>query len=401
MTIQDRLKRSNMIMLIVPVCIAGILLILGFGSALVLLQKIYLPRIGLTLRDLHEMGEQIEDMFSGLKFFAVLYLGIVVCTLLATVGFINLYLTRSLFSHIQLPLDTLLEGVKRIQNGDLETPIFYPNEDEFRSVCDAVNEMSSRLRDSLARQQKQEQKKQELIAGMSHDLKSPLTTIRAYTEALLDGIATDESTRQKYLETIYAREGELEALIHRLFELTKLGADEYPVHLEKLQFPEMIRELISTCKPEALSVTFSDDPPPVVCTVLADTDLLQRIFQNVFDNSLKYGADRAVVSSTVISSTMISSTVTLTEQKQTENKNQGEKLLMISITDNGPGVPNQQLSNLFEPFYRGSSSRSTAGSGLGLSIVKKSMEQMGGDVSAQNSSDGGLCITLTFPIIQS
>lgn len=84
MTIQDRLKRSNMIMLIVPVCIAGILLVLGFGGTLVLLQKIYLPRIGLTLHDLHDMGEQIENLFSGLKFFAILYFGIVVCTLFNT-----------------------------------------------------------------------------------------------------------------------------------------------------------------------------------------------------------------------------------------------------------------------------------------------------------------------------
>lgn len=388
MTIQNRLKRSNIIMLIVPVCIAGILLLLGSGAALLLLEKIYLPRIGLTLQNLHDMGEQIEEMFSGLKLFIVLYFGVVVCTLITTVGFINLYLTRSLFAHIQAPLDTLLEGVKRIQSGDLETPISYENQDEFKSACDAVDEMASRLHASLAKQQEQEQKKQELIAGMSHDLKSPLTTIRAYTEALLDGIASDESTRQKYLQTIYARENELEALINRLFELARLGADKYPAKLEEIPLPETLKDLLPTCKPESLAVTFSEHPSSdsddsesdSAYLVRADLNLIQRIFQNLLDNSAKYGADHVVIC----------------VEEETGSANTGN--LRLTITDNGPGVPEQQLSSLFEPFYRGTSSRSTVGSGLGLSIVKKSMEQMGGNVSAENSKDGGLCITLIFPV---
>ncbi len=393
MTIQNRLKRSNIIMLIVPVCIAGILLLLGSGAALLLLEKIYLPRIGLTLQNLHDMGEQLEEMFSGLKLFVILYFGVVVCTLITTVGFINLYLTRSLFAQIQAPLDTLLEGVKRIQSGDLETPISYKNQDEFKSACDAVDEMASRLHASLTKQQEQEQKKQELIAGMSHDLKSPLTTIRAYTEALLDGITSDESTRQKYLQTIYARENELETLINRLFELAKLGADKYPAKLEEIPLLKTLKDLLPTCKPEALAVTFSkypvsnsdestsdDSESDSIYLVRADLNLIQRIFQNILDNSAKYGADHAVIC----------------VEEEAGNASTGN--LLLTITDNGPGVPEQQLASLFEPFYRGSASRSTSGSGLGLSIVQTSMRQMGGSVRAESSKDGGLCITLIFPV---
>ena len=234
MTIQERLRRSNLVMLVVPVVIAGVLFAAGLGALALLLNAVYLPRLGLTFQDLHSMGEEMEQVFRGLKLFVVLYAAVVLAALLAAVAFTNLYLTRALFAHIQKPLDILLQGVQRIQNGDLETPICYQEADEFRPACDAVDAMAVQLRDSL-QQQREQQKKQELIAGMSHDLKSPLTTIRAYTEALLEGVAPDEAARQRYLQTIYTRETDLEALVNRLFELAKLGVREYPVRLQPLQ----------------------------------------------------------------------------------------------------------------------------------------------------------------------
>ena len=94
MTIQERLRRSNIIMLVIPILIAGILLILGFGGAIVLLESIYLPRMGLTLHELHNMGEELEPMFQGLKACVLLYAAVVFVALLATVVFTNLYLTR-------------------------------------------------------------------------------------------------------------------------------------------------------------------------------------------------------------------------------------------------------------------------------------------------------------------
>ena len=224
MTIQERLKRSNFIMLVVPVVIAGILLIVGLGVAALLLETVYLPRLGLSLRDLHAMGEEMEQLFKGLKLFIVLYAAVVIIAMLAAVVFTNLYLTRALFTHIQKPLDTLVQGVQRIRDGDLDTPIAYTEPDEFRCACDAVDEMAARLKESLTQQQREQQKKQELIADLSHSLKTPLTVIRAYSEALLEDVASDEDTRRHYLETIHAREGDLEVLADQLFEQAKQGS---------------------------------------------------------------------------------------------------------------------------------------------------------------------------------
>lgn len=374
MTIQERLKRSNLMMLVVPAAIAGVLLILGLGAAVLLLETVYLPRLGLTLQDLHEVGEQAETLLSGLKLFIVLYAAVVIAALLAAVVFTNLYLTRALFAHIQKPLDALVEGVQRIQGGDLETPIAYPEPDEFRPACDAVDEMAARLKESLVRQQQEQQKKQELIAGMSHDLKSPLTTIRAYTEALLEGVAADENARQRYLQTIYARETDLEALVNRLFELAKLGASEYPVNLFPLPLRRTVLEILRDCDHEGMAV---DCDAVADCTVLADRELLKRVLYNLLDNSCKYGA-----STLRLGSTAAGHTVTLT------------------VEDDGPGVPEEQLPNLFEPFYRGDAARTKpgAGSGLGLAVVSRSMQQMGGSVRAENAAGGGLRIVLELPL---
>ena len=204
MTIRRRLARSNLVMILIPVAIAAVLLPLGGGLALLLLERVWLPRLGLSFAALHETGEQLETAFAGAKAFAAIYAGTVILALLATVAFTNFYLTRSLFRHISAPLQTLVAGVERIRGGDLESPIGYTAEDEFKPACDAVDAMAARLKASLDAQSRQQQR-QELIAGMSHDLKSPLTSIRAYTEGLLDGVAKDEAARTTISKSRFPR----------------------------------------------------------------------------------------------------------------------------------------------------------------------------------------------------
>ena len=204
MTIRRRLARSNLVMILIPVAIAAVLLLLGGGLALLLLERVWLPRLGLSFAALHETGEQLETAFAGAKAFAAIYAGTVILALLATVAFTNFYLTRSLFRHISAPLQTLVAGVERIRGGDLESPIGYTAEDEFKPACDAVDAMAARLKASLDAQSRQQQR-QELIAGISHDLKSPLTSIRAYTEGLLDGVAKDEAARTTISKSRFPR----------------------------------------------------------------------------------------------------------------------------------------------------------------------------------------------------
>ena len=322
MTIRRRLARSNLVMILIPVAIAAVLLLLGDGLALLLLERVWLPRLGLSFAALHETGEQLETAFAGAKALAAIYAGTVILALLATVAFTNFYLTRSLFRHISAPLQTLVAGVERIRGSNLESPIGYTAEDEFKPACDAVDAMAARLKASLDAQSRQQQQRQELIAGMSHDLKSPLTSIRAYTEGLLDGVAKDEAARTRYLQTIYAKESELEALVNRLFSFAKLDLDEAPADLVPLDIAGTLQSIVDSCDAEALDVRLGELPEG---RVLADRELLTRSIANLLDNSRKYGAGYAIVSAEVTA-----------------------KDVCISVTDNGPGVDPAQLEKIFK-----------------------------------------------------
>ena len=316
MTIRKRLARSNLIMILIPMAIAAALLLLGGGLAVLLLKRVYLPRLGLSMAALHETGEQLEAAFDGAKTIAAIYGGTVILALLAAIGFTNLYLTKHLFRHIQKPLDILVSGVKRIQEGNLDAPIGDVVPDEFKPACDAVDEMAARLKTSLEAQSRQQQK-QELIAGMSHNLKSPLTSIRAYTEGLLDGVAKDEQTQARYLQTIYAKETELETLVNRLFSFAKLDLSEAPAKPEALEISGTFAEIAAGFEAEGLDVRLDDLPDE---TVMADRELLSRCMSNLLDNSRKYGASHVVISADISGDTV-----------------------SISVSDDGPGVEASQL----------------------------------------------------------
>ena len=330
MTIRKRLARSNLIMILIPVAIAAALLLLVGGLAVLLLKRVYLPRLGLSMAALHETGEQLEAAFDGAKTIAAIY-GTVILALLAAIGFTNLYLTKHLFRHIQKPLDILVSGVKRMQERNLDAPIGYVVPDEFKPACDAVDEMAARLKTSLEAQSRQQQQKQELIAGMSHDLKSPLTSIRAYTEGLLDGVAKDEQTQARYLQTIYAKETELETLVNRLFSFAKLDLSEAPAKPEALEISGTFAEIAAGFEAEGLDVRLDDLPDE---TVMADRELLSRCMSNLLDNSRKYGASHVVISADISGDTV-----------------------SISVSDDGPGVEASQLEKIFELGYRTDSAR--------------------------------------------
>ena len=231
MTVKQRLTRSYIYMFLVPLLIAALLLILGAGIALFSLETKYLPRLGLTLWKMHATLEQYETTFSSLEIFIWTYLGAVGMALLLTICFTNFVLTRSLFRHISAPLDELVAGVERIQGGNLDEPIAYDGNDEFKAACDAVDLMAAKLKAALDDEQRRQQSRKELIGGMSHDLKSPLTSIRAYSEAIRDGVAQKPEMQQRYIETICRKD-----LYELIWGLESMGDNiTVAVHINRLR----------------------------------------------------------------------------------------------------------------------------------------------------------------------
>jgi len=324
-------------------------------------------------------GTQQELSYSNLKTAVILAGSVLILAILLSVFFTDRFLTRFVVRHVEQPLELLANGVRQISGGNLDYRLEYDERDEFLPVCQDFNDMALRLRESVERSRREEESRREMMAGISHDLRSPLTSIQAYVEGLLDGVASTPEMQRKYLTTIKTRAEELERMVERILTYSRMELEETPRDAGPLPLDESLRaeinEVAADYAGRGLDITAELEP----FTATADAAELRQILLNVADNSLKYKRrERAAL--------------------RVRLRDQGESCL-LSFTDDGPGVPEEALAKLFDEFYRADSSRSdrTKGSGLGLAIVAKAAERMGGSVRAENAAGGGLAILLTIP----
>ncbi len=307
---------------------------------------------------------------------------VLVVLLLFAVFLTNRFLTRFIFRRISEPLQILVDGVRQIRDGNLTHRIEYRQPDEFQEICDDFNDMAKRLQDSVERSRQEEESRKELLAGISHDIRSPLTAIRAYVEGLLDGIADTPDKQQAYLQTIREKAVDIDEMVKKLFLFSKMDMGEYPYYPETLNVSREIRDFIQASSEEyrrrGLKIVIESIPPDAV--IDADPAYFRSILMNLLDNSAKYKVKK-------VGTALISG-------------GYSGKKLVIYVDDDGPGVPPEALPKLFDVFYRSDPARknSDQGSGLGLAIVSKAVERMGGSVRGENLTQGGLRIALELPL---
>ena len=325
-------------------------------------------------------GTQRELSYASLKTAVVIAGGVLLLTILLSVFFTDRFLTRFVVRHVEQPLELLSGGVRQISEGNLDYRLDYGGRDEFLPACEAFNDMARRLRESVERSRREEESRTELMAGISHDLRSPLTSIQAYVEGLLDGVAATPEAQRRYLLTVKARAEELERMVERILTYSRMELGQAPQNAGPLALDECLRAEISEVSADyagrGLDISAQLEP---FTAAAADAGELRQILLNIADNSLKYRrGERA------------SLLVRLRD-------NGGS--CTLSFTDDGPGVPDEALDKLFDEFYRADASRSdrTKGSGLGLAIVAKAARRMGGGVRAENAPGGGLSVILTIP----
>ncbi|GMO66285.1 MAG: hypothetical protein Ta2A_14410 [Treponemataceae bacterium] len=243
----------------------------------------------------------------------------------------------------------------------------------------------------MAEHESYENNRRELIAGISHDLRTPLTSIKAYLEGLETGVASTPEKRQQYFATIKAKSTDLEHIINQLFLFSKLDIGEYPMTMQKLDlaeaFSEMLGELTDEYARRGLIIEqkgFAEKMP-----VNADYVQLRNVILNVLENSVKYKTEGQ-------------GNMTISGMISGEAKGAAAK---ITLTDDGPGVPPEALDKLFDVFYRTDPARNNEkkGSGLGLAIADKTIRRMGGTIHAQlpeSARARGLSIVIQLPIVQ-
>lgn len=305
---------------------------------------------------------------------------LIISAIVVIVILISLHLANKLLKNVMIPLNHLCDGAQRIQDGNYEQDIYCQSADELDKVCDTFNEMQHQLKANVKKNEIYERDRNEMLAGISHDLRSPLTSIKSYVKGLQDDIAKTPDKQREYLDVVYRKACRIEELINSLFLFSKLETGKFPFDFKSVSIQNFIVTLLDLLEYDikknnavlALKSTCTDQK------VYIDGAQMTRAITNILDNSLKYNLNR-----------QIHITVTLSEQKGR---------IIICIQDDGVGVSDEQLPRLFDSFYRGDESRNNAseGSGLGLAIAKNIVIANNGEIYAE--SYNGLTIFIELPV---
>lgn len=278
------------------------------------------------------------------------------------------------------PIRDIEAAAKRITQGDLDFTLVTQRNDEIGELCRDFEEMRRRLKASQDERLYTEQQQKMFISNICHDLKTPITSIQGYVEGIMDGVATTDEMRAKYLKTIYNKSNELNLLINELTMYNKLDMDHVPYNFSELNLKKYLDDCAVELEDELTSRGFSFDYEyncKEDVRVMVDPVQFSKVIHNLIGNSVKY--------------------------MDKEDKRIGLKVsdagdsVEITVEDNGMGISADNLPRIFDRFYRGDSSRGkTKGSGIGLSIVKKITEDHGGRIEATSTEGEGTAMHIAL-----
>ena len=248
------------------------------------------------------------------------------------------------------------------------------SDDEFGQLFADFEEMRKRLKDNAEEKIRFDKENKELISNISHDLKTPVTTIKGYAEGIIDGVADTPEKLDKYVRTIYNKANEMDTLINELTLYSKIDTNRIPYNFNTIlvnaYFDDCAEEL--SMEMEAKSVEFGYfNYVEGEVKIIADAEQIKRVIHNIVNNSLKYmDKKKGIINLRV--------------------KDVGD-FVQVELEDNGRGIAAKDLTNIFDRFYRTDASRNSSkgGSGIGLSIVKKIVEEHGGKIWATSREGTG------------
>ena len=301
------------------------------------------------------------------------------CSIVLIGGFSFLF-TRYQVRQMLRPVNALCQAAQRVERGDLSTPVDYRGQSEFSSVCAAFDHMQEHLLAEREKTARYEQARTDLVAGISHDLRTPLTSVKGYLKGMRDGVANTPEKQRQYLDVAYRKACDMERLLQRLFYFSRLETGSLPLFLQEIDLgnfaAQFVRETGQELAPSGGRAELRMAPAPH--PVKADPEQLLRVLNNLKDNAVRYAGAEPLA-------------LTLTVWRQRDRE-------CLRFADNGSGVPEEQLPHLFEQFWRGDLARSSQGgegSGLGLYIVKYIIQAHGGTITAKN--DHGLAFEIALP----
>ena len=326
----------------------------------------------------------VEELTRAAELFSIQvreYISDLVFVVCLVVPIIVICLVLWIYHSVVTPIHMLQVAAQNIKNGNLDFEVEVHNQDEIGELCEDFEEMRKRLKDNAEEKLRSEQQNKELISNISHDLKTPITAIKGYVEGLMDGVADTPEKQNKYLQTVYSKAIDMDRLINELSFYSKIDTNKIPYTFHRINvvgyFEDCAEDLGRELEDEHIGFTYENFVDTSV-QMIADAEQIKRVINNIVGNSKKY-SDK--------SEKEIHMTV----------KDVGD-FVQIEIEDNGRGIAAKDLPYIFDRFYRTDASRNSSkgGSGIGLSIVKKIMEDHGGKIWVSSKEGVGTTMYLVL-----
>lgn len=283
------------------------------------------------------------------------------------------------------PIEQITVGANEIANGNFDCEIGYKSKNELGQLADSFNNMRLRVKESIERQRQADQKQKEMIAGIAHDLRTPLTSVKGYLEGIRDGIADTPEKQKRYMDTIYSSTCSTEKILDDLLAIAKLELGDTALNCESVTIADFL-EFAAGLEDELTKQDFDFeiiDRTRTSPVLYLDTDRFSRVINNIISNSIRYRRPdvRGKITLTII---------------------EYQKTVLFELKDNGMGVDKESLPRIFDTLYRADKARTNVreGSGLGLSVCKQIVELHGGLIWAQSEPGNGLAILISLPIYQ-
>lgn len=383
MKIRQRFSYYNFIMLITPIVLIGVvsvLFLIIFMIKFPVAGTEYFSRAALI--NPFNLMNAIGKFFSGNPT-AIMYVFIYIIVCIAICSVTNTIITRRMASEFEKPLRELRSNMDTIRNGDLNFEVVGSELDEIDDLCEGFDSMRRALVYSREKENQLKQERNMLIANISHDLKTPVTSIKGYIDGINDGVADTPEKLKRYLDTIKAKAGVIDELVSNLSTFSKLELSGLDFNMSRGDLRDLILDVADSYKIDferagmTLETEICNEPLPVQI----DGEKMRRVMNNLIDNSLKYRrADSAAVKISCFTD---------------------EGNAYVTVQDDGIGIEPKELNNVFESFYRTDRSRTSQvkGNGLGLSIAKQITEKHGGRLWLRSAGiNKGTTATLCLPL---
>ena len=336
--------------------------------------EILVKQADFTMDETEECTAYIVTSFDGtgqeIRQFIVWAIVCVIIILLFTALMMIAWIYQSMIT----PIKKLRVAAENIKEGNLDFALDTTGDDEIGELCVAFEQMRQRLKDNAEEKLSNEKESRALISNIAHDLKTPITAVKGYSEGIMDGVANTPEKLDKYIRTIYSKANEMDTLINELTLYSKIDTNRIPYNFARLNvaeyFKDCIEEIGLDLEAKGIALSYFNYATPDT-QIIADPEQLRRVINNIIGNSVKY--------------------MNKTEKFINIRIKDVGDFIQVEMEDNGRGIAQKDLPYIFDRFYRTDASRNSAtgGSGIGLSIVKKIIEDHGGKIWATSKEDTG------------